>query len=100
MPTCHANHAWPSLRLRELALEANRITAIAPGDFDGATQLLLVKLGGNTIMSVAAEVRTAAWLRGMHSAGVLPHAWGARPREHGGAGGDNAGTAGWRPSLA
>ena len=42
-------------RLSSLYLEGNMITMIAAGDFDGATRLVQLTLGGNVIVSVAAE---------------------------------------------
>ena len=38
-----------------LHLEANKITMVAPGDFFGATQLVLLTLGSNLIVSAAPE---------------------------------------------
>ena len=50
----------PGLRnmrsLHGLWLQGNKITKIAPGDFVGATRLVMLGLGGNSIVSVATEV--------------------------------------------
>ena len=47
----------PSLKnmgkLRQLELASNKITRIAPGDFEGATQLVVLGLGNNNLVSVA-----------------------------------------------
>ena len=59
--TFETNHfpRVPGLRnmrsLRSLLLLSNKITMIAPGDFAGATRLVLLSLAGNSIVSVATE---------------------------------------------
>ena len=49
----------PSIRkmrsLKVLSLDYNKITAVEPGDFAGAAQLVVLTMAGNQIVSVAAE---------------------------------------------
>ena len=58
----HLLHRVPSVKnmqhLSTLDLVYNKITRIAPGDFKGAISMVLLNLGGNSIVSVALSAFT------------------------------------------
>ena len=76
----HSLTQVPSMKnmgeLRSFKVPANKITRIVPGDFRGATQLVILSLAGNRITSVAPEAFSH-----LNAIRVLPNAFKPKNRD-------------------